>query len=168
VPGESAAWALADHQLAHVFVRDTGQIERVAELFRNDPNVAQVLVGAERATYGLDDERSGEVVLISRPDRWFAYYWWLDDARAPAFARTVDIHRKPGYDPVEMFINLPSKQTPLDATLVRGSHGYPADAPHRRGVLLCSDSSAVPPRPDEFLRNTDVAGILLQNFGLER
>lgn len=166
VPEESTAWALADHQLAHIFVRDAGEIERVAELFRNDPNVAQVLVGAERVSYGLDDERSGEVMLISRPDRWFAYYWWLDDARAPAFARTVDIHRKPGYDPVEMFIDLPSKQTPLDATLVRGSHGYPADAPHRRGVLLCSDSSAVPPRSDEFLRDTDVAGILLQNFGI--
>ena len=77
-------------------------------------------------------------MLISKPDQWFAYYWWLDDAKAPKFARTVDIHRKPGYDPVEMFIDMPTRSTPLNAGLVKGSHGYPADAPERRGVLLCS------------------------------
>ena len=98
-PGASTAWALADHQLAHVYVQNEAAIHGVAELFRNDPDVEKVLVGAERAEYNLDHPRSGEVVLISKPEKWFAYYWWLDDANAPAFAHTVDIHRKPGYDP---------------------------------------------------------------------
>ena len=79
-------------------------------------------------------------MLISKPDQWFAYYWWLDDAKAPAFARTVDIHRKPGYDPVELFIDMPTRSIPLQPSLVKGSHGFPADEPSRRGVLVCSTS----------------------------
>ncbi len=62
--------------------------------------MAEVLVGEQRARYSMDHERSGEVIVISAPNSWQAYYWWLDDAQAPSFARTVDIHRKPGYDPV--------------------------------------------------------------------
>ncbi|MEX0702517.1 MAG: nucleotide pyrophosphatase/phosphodiesterase family protein [Planctomycetales bacterium] len=165
VPGESAAWALVDHQLAHVFVKDAADVPRVAALFRRDENVGEVLVGDERKKYGVDHPRSGEVVLIAKPDRWFAYYWWTDDAKAPAFARTVDIHRKPGYDPVEMFLDFATKSTPLDASLVKGSHGHPADAAERQGVLLCSDASALPPPGDGPLGDTDVAGIVLRNFG---
>lgn len=162
VPAESRAWALVDHQLAHVFVNDAGDVERVAALFREEPLVEQVLVGKQRSTVGLDHPRAGEIVLISRPDAWFAYYWWTDDAKAPAFARTVDIHRKPGYDPVEMFIDMPSRQTPLDATLVKGSHGYPATDDSRRGILLSSDASVL---PQGEIKDTDVAGIVLSNFG---
>lgn len=161
VPGESAAWALVDHQLAHVFVKNSGDVNRVADLFRQQPLVEEVLVGRERAKYALDHERSGEVVLISKPNAWFAYYWWLDDARAPAFARTVDIHRKPGYDPVEMFINMPSKQTPLDATLIKGSHGYPAKDDSRCGVLL----SSTPLSANRYC-DTDVPDLVLSKFGV--
>lgn len=164
VPGECRAWALVDHQFAHLFVRDDADTETVAEIFRADENVSQVLVGDERQQVGLDHPRAGEIVLISQPDKWFAYYWWLDDAKAPEFARTVDIHRKPGYDPVEMFINMPEKATPLDATLVKGSHGYPADSPERIGVLISSDATAV---STDSLKDTDVAGIVLENFGVE-
>ena len=84
-------------------------------------------------------------MLISKPEQWSAYYWWLDDAKAAKFARTVDIHRKPGYDPVEMFIDMPTRSTPLNAGLVKGSHGYPADRPERRGVLVCSNADLVNP-----------------------
>jgi predicted AlkP superfamily pyrophosphatase or phosphodiesterase len=161
----SRAWALVDHQFAHVYVREAADVARVADLFRRDESVAEVLVGEERARYSLNHERSGEVVLIAKPDRWFAYYWWLDDAKAPVFARTVDIHRKPGYDPVEMFIDMPSKSTPLDASLIRGSHGYPADSDERRGVLVCSDAAALP-KGSAGLRDVDVAGIVLRNFGV--
>jgi predicted AlkP superfamily pyrophosphatase or phosphodiesterase len=160
---ESRAWALVDHQLAHVFVKNSADVAQVALLFRDDPTVDQVLVGEDRAAYNLDHERSGEVVLISQPNAWFAYYYWLDDAKAPGFARTVDIHRKPGYDPVEMLIDMPSRQTPLDATLVKGSHGYPATDASRQGVLVVSDAAAC---EAEGVRDVDVAGICLRNFGI--
>ncbi len=162
VPAESRAWALVDHQLAHVFVRDAADVKTVADLFRRDPTVDEVLVGPQRAKYGLDQPRSGEIVLIAPPDAWFAYYWWLDDACAPKFARTVDIHRKPGYDPVELFLDMPTKSIPLDATLVRGSHGHPAALPEKQTVLVTSDAEAV---PKSTLHDTDVAGIVLRNFG---
>lgn len=157
-PGDSQAWALVDHQLAHVFVKDATEIERVADIFRSCDGVEEVLVGPERANYKLDHPRSGEVVLVSKPNAWFAYYWWMDDTKAPAFARTVDIHRKPGYDPVEMFINMPSKQTPLDATLVKGSHGYPGS----QGVLV---SSFALEQTD--MTDLDVTPLILNRFGIE-
>jgi len=110
----SAAFAMVDHQVAHVFVRPGGGampeggqdarppkvrggqdacppvVDLVAELFRDEPGVAEVVVGPERAALGMDNPRSGDMILISRPDKWFAYYWWEDDAVAPPFARTVD------------------------------------------------------------------------------
>jgi predicted AlkP superfamily pyrophosphatase or phosphodiesterase len=161
VPGESDAWALVDHQLAHIFVSDPTRVGSVADLFRNHPLVKHVLIGTDRGRFNLDHPRSGDVVLISDPDAWFAYYWWEDDARAPDFAQTVDIHRKPGYDPVELFIEMPAKKIPLDATLVRGSHGYPADDPSRYGVLVSSH-----PLAQSSYRDLDVAPLILEEFGV--
>ena len=161
---QSPAWALADHQFAHVFVREASQIPQVAAVLKTDPLIERVLVGPDRAELGLDHPRSGEIVILSRPEAWFAYYYWLDDARAPAFARTVDIHRKPGYDPCEMFIDMPSRQTPLDATLVRGSHGYPADAPERETLLVSSDSTVV---DCDLLHDCEIADIVYRQFGLK-
>jgi predicted AlkP superfamily pyrophosphatase or phosphodiesterase len=163
----SRAWALVDHQIAHVYVRDAADVKRVAELFQSDESVQEVLTGPARARRNLDHPHAGEIVLISKPDQWFAYYWWLDDARAPKFARTVDIHRKPGYDPVEMFIDMPTRSTPLDASLVKGSHGYPADDPSRRGVLLCSTAEGIRVRNDGTFPDTEIAAIILQNFGVK-
>ena len=94
---------------------------------------------------GLDHPRSGDLVAVAEPDRWFAYPWWLDDAKAPPFARTVDIHRKPGYDPVEMFLKPGTRETPLDATLVQGSHGLTratGGGAATDTVLLASDAGA--------------------------
>jgi predicted AlkP superfamily pyrophosphatase or phosphodiesterase len=143
--GASRAFAVADHQLAHVYVRDPADRPAVARLLRALPGVAEVLEGDTRRAAGLDHPRSGELVAIAAPDRWFSYVYWLDEARAPDFARTVDIHRKPGYDPVELFLDprrafvkgaiawrLLKKKLgfrtvmdliPLDDSLVRGSHG---------------------------------------------
>jgi predicted AlkP superfamily pyrophosphatase or phosphodiesterase len=166
--GSSRAWALVDHQVAHVYVRDPADVPRVAAVFRDDPTVAEILSGPSRAAYNVNHSRAGDVVLISKPDQWFAYYWWLDDAKAPKFARTVDIHRKPGYDPVEMFIDMPTRSTPLDPSLVKGSHGYPADAPERRGVLLCSNGSLIRPANDGAVPDTQIADIILRNFGASR
>jgi hypothetical protein len=161
----SRAWALADHQFSHVFVaeHDAGTIARVAEIFRREPGIAQVLAGPERVRYALDHPRSGDVVLISAPNSWQAYYYWLSDDRAPAFARTVDIHRKPGYDPVELHVDLPTKTIPLDAALVRGSHGAPA-LDRSQGTVLLASQPILPARPR--LSDTDVFEIVLEQFGL--
>jgi len=141
----SRAWALVDHQVSHVFTDGSLEVvRRVADLFRGQPGIAEVLVGDDLRRYGLDHPRSGEVVLISTPESWQAYYWWLDDARAPAFARTVDIHRKPGYDPVELFFDPAAKGIPLDATRVRGSHGAPAVDARQKTVVLSSEPGLFP------------------------
>jgi predicted AlkP superfamily pyrophosphatase or phosphodiesterase len=159
----SRAWALVDHQFSHVFVDDASDIERVAGLFCGRQGIAEVLVGAERARYDLDHERAGEVVLVSEPNSWQAYYWWLADKRAPQFARTVDIHRKPGYDPVEMHLDMATRSTPLDATLVRGSHGAPAREPAQRGVLIASERGVLVGRA---MADTDVSELVLRQFGI--
>lgn len=155
----SRAWALVDHQFAHVFVADREDISRVADVLCGQPGVGEVLAGADRGRYHLDHPRSGELVLLADPDRWFAYYWWLEDGRAPAFARTVDIHRKPGFDPVELFFDPATKSVPLQPALVRGSHGLPADDASRRGVMLASRRELV--KGDSPVRDTEVAGLVL-------
>jgi hypothetical protein len=101
--------------------------------------------------------------LISSPSSWQAYYYWLDDARAPAFARTVDIHRKPGYDPVELHFDFKTKTIPLDATLVKGSHGAPAANESQRGVLLSSQSGVIAER---LMSDVQVANLVLRQFGI--
>ncbi|MCA9101084.1 MAG: alkaline phosphatase family protein, partial [Planctomycetales bacterium] len=163
----SDAWALVDHQFAHVFVRDADAriIARVAQLFAGLESVAEVLVGDELARYGLDHPRSGEVVLVAEPDSWFAYYYWLDDAQAPSFARTVDIHRKPGYDPVELHVDMATRSIPLDATLVRGSHGAPVTTAAQQGVVLTSHSGTL---DNKTIRDVDVHDVVLRRLGVGR
>jgi len=151
--GASRAFAVADHQVAHVYVRDPDDVARFRDLCREIEGVEQVLDADGQAAAGLDHPRAGELVLVSEPRRWFSYFYWLDDALAPDFARTVDIHRKPGYDPLELFVDPRLRLAglrmgwkllrktlgfrtlfdfiPLDARLVRGSHGrveQPAEA----------------------------------------
>jgi predicted AlkP superfamily pyrophosphatase or phosphodiesterase len=154
----SRAFAVCDHQLAHVYVREAQDVPAVRDLLAPLPGVARAPVGDERAEFGLSHERAGEVVLLSERDAWFAYPFWLDDTLAPDYARTVDIHRKPGYDPCELFLDpkllwptgrvirrLIQKKlgfrtlfdvVPLDPTLVKGSHGLPAGDPLDRPLLL--------------------------------
>ncbi len=144
-PWTSAAFAVADHQLAHVYVRDAADTEAVARLLADLDGVAEVLDDAGKKAAGLDHPRSGELVAVAAEDAWFTYYYWLDDRRAPDFARLVEIHRKPGYDPAELFFDpadrwakaraalaLARKRAglryamdvvPLDPSSVRGSHG---------------------------------------------
>ncbi len=148
--GASAAFALADHQIAHVYVRDPARIGEVKALIEGLDGVEQVLDEEGKRAFGLDHPNSGELVAISDADRWFSYYYWLDDDRAPDYARTVDIHRKPGYDPVELFVD-PEIRWPKaaigwrllkrklgmrtlldvislkDTQMVRGSHGRLTD-----------------------------------------
>jgi hypothetical protein len=161
----SQAWALVDHQFSHVFVkdRDAATIGRVVDLFRGKPGIAEALAGQARDKYSLTHERAGDVVLISTPNSWQAYYYWLDDALAPKFARTVDIHNKPGYDPIELHFDFATKSIPLDATLVKGSHGAPAETDAQRGVLLSSQRGVFIERP---LADTDLCDLVLRQYGI--
>ncbi|SIN82277.1 Predicted pyrophosphatase or phosphodiesterase, AlkP superfamily [Singulisphaera sp. GP187] len=178
---QSRAFAVCDHQLAHIYVRDVQDIERVRDLLLGQPGVAQVLAGESRREWGLDHPRSGELIALSDPDAWFAYPYWLDDRRAPDFARTVDIHRKPGYDPCELFfdpalrwpqgramLRLAQKKLgfrtlfdliPLDANLVRGSHGLRAATREDRPILI-GDGPA--PSANETIEMVDAHGLLLR------
>lgn len=158
---QSLAVAVCDHQLAHIYIRDSGDaalLDRAERLIAETPGVARVLRGAAKATVGLDHQRSGELVALAEADAWFAYPYWLDEKFAPDFARTVDIHRKPGFDPCELFFDprlwwpkgrvlrrLAAKSlgfralfdvVPLDPSLVGGSHGLPASDPLDRPLLL--------------------------------
>jgi hypothetical protein len=135
----------------------------VKDLFTGQPGVTEVFEPKSAPQYDLNHERSGDVVVVSDPNSWQAYYWWFDDAKAPKFARTVDIHRKPGYDPVEMFFDPATRGIPLDATLVKGSHGAPANDPAQRGVLLSSQKGVFVEGPTA---DTDVAEIVLRQFGV--
>ena len=163
----SKAWALVDHQLSHVFVkdRDAATIAQVEQIFAEADGIAEVLSGSDRAQYNLDHERSGDVVLVSTASSWQAYYWWLDDDNAPAFTRTVDIHRKPGYDPVELFFDFQTKSVPLDASLIKGSHGLiPQNPAHQQGVFLSSESL---PTLSDQLSDLDICQLVLNLFDAE-
>lgn len=162
----SRAWALVDHQFSHVFVADGDQAvaTQVAELFRGQPGIDEVLAGDQRGRYAMDHARSGDVILISASGSWQAYYWWLSEERAPAFARTVDIHRKPGYDPVELFFDPATRSIPLDATLVKGSHGAPAVDASQRTVLVASEPVLF---PGPSMADAEVFGIVIHHFGMD-
>ena len=143
--GQSRAFAVADHQVCHVYVNDPSIRSAVRELIESQAGVARVLDDAGKREAGIDHRRAGDLVAVSKDHAWFTYYYWLDDDRAPDFARCVDIHRKPGYDPVELFLDpacsFPKMQIgwrllkkklgfrmlmdliPMDARLVKGSHG---------------------------------------------
>ena len=143
--GTSAVFAVADHQVAHVHVNDHSKLAEVKALLEKTPGVEKVLDAHGKKDYHIDHARSGDLVVIADADSWFTYYFWLDDAKAPDYARCVDIHRKPGYDPVELVLDPAIKipilkigskvlkkklgfrylmdVIPLDASLVKGAHG---------------------------------------------
>jgi len=161
----SAAFAMVDHQFAHVYVR-RGDVGAIAELFQSVSGIANVVVGPERAAIGMDHPRCAPVILISRPDRWFTYYWWLEDAAAPPFARAVDLRAKPGSDPLELFIDPATGQTPLDASLIKGSHGAPATRPDQQALLLTTHRQLLDRLPVPA-RDTDVFKLLCRAFKLK-
>lgn len=178
--GASRAFAVADHQCAHVYVADPADIPAVAELCRGVDGVEQVLDRDAQRVLGIDHARSGELVCVSEPDAWFAYHYWLDEARRPDFAPTVDIHRKPGYDPTELFVdsklrfpklrvakNLAKKLLGFrylmdvigtNPSCVRGSHGRIGGDPERGPVFLSSD----PADRCETFAATDLRDLMLR------
>lgn len=183
--GASRAFAVADHQVAHVYVRDPEDRGRVRAALERLDGIAEILDDAGKRAAGLDHPRSGELVAVAAPDAWFTYYYWLDDARAPDFARTVDIHRKPGYDPAELFLASDGPGTKLrigwrlaqkalgfrylmdvialDGARVRGSHGRLPEDPARGPVVIGSARRLAPPAPPAM---TDVFGLILDHLGV--
>jgi len=181
-PGASAAFAVADHQIAHVYVNDSDKLDEVRSILQALPGVDVVLDAGGKAAHRVGHARAGDLIAVARPDAWFTYYYWLDDERAPDYARTVDIHRKPGYDPVELFLDpeLPvpalsvgwklAKRAlgfrslldviPLDASLVRGSHGR-ADGASEDGPVLLSRSKKL---FDDTLASADVYGVVWRHL----
>lgn len=173
-PGASDAFAVADHQIAHVYVRPPTPISEVKALIEKLDGVDLVLDHEGKKTHGLDHARSGELVALSKSDRWFSYYYWLDDDRAPDFARTVDIHLKPGYDPLELFID-PQIRWPLlavgsrllkrklgmrrlldvislkDTKLIKGSHGRLTEDPRHGPLVISSRPDLLPDGPVDAL-----------------
>jgi predicted AlkP superfamily pyrophosphatase or phosphodiesterase len=182
-PSTSRAFAVVDHQVAHVYLRDRQYLNPVKELLATLPGVEQVLDGEGKRAYGLDHERSGELVLIADAQSWFTYYWWFDDERAPDYARTVNIHAKPGYDPCELFLDpeitfpklkiariLAKKALgfrylmdviPLDATLVKGSHGRVTDDPANGPLFMTTTPELL---DSDTMDATDVYGMLLRHL----
>ncbi|MBA3660604.1 MAG: alkaline phosphatase family protein [Gammaproteobacteria bacterium] len=160
--GASAAFAVVDHQLAHVYVNDLSKLEEVKKLLESVPGIESVFGEEDKVKHHLNHPRSGELIAVADAKSWFTYYYWLDENKAPDFARTVDIHRKPGYDPAELFVDPKIKAIklkvmlkllkkklgfrylldviPLDATLVKGSHGRYPDT-DQEGPLLISKQS---------------------------
>jgi predicted AlkP superfamily pyrophosphatase or phosphodiesterase len=182
--GASSAFAVADHQVAHVYINEASRTHAIRSLLESVAGIERVLDADAKKEYGVDHPRSGELVAIAAPDAWFTYYYWQDDERAPDFARTVEIHRKPGYDPVELFldphIRFPAITVgwklarrklgfrtlldviPLDATLVKGSHGRRVaaseiDAP----VFISREKELI---PAARVKSTDVHALILDHL----
>ncbi|WP_088340873.1 alkaline phosphatase family protein [Robiginitalea sediminis] len=185
--GASEAFAVADHQVAHIYVKDPERLPQVAALVRQAEGVERVLDGPGKKEAGMDHPRAGDLVAVADARSWFTYYYWQDDAKAPDFARTVDIHRKPGYDPVELFTN-PSDPLvgarvvwkllrkkmgfrtlmdviPLQAELVKGSHGRIPEDPQDYPIFISDNPATLPESP---LKATDVYGLLLGAAGSDK
>ena len=177
--GASKVFAVADHQIAHIYLNDPSLEKTVRELLQKQEGVAQVLGRAEKTAVGIDHPRAGDLIAVATENAWFTYYYWLDDQVAPDFAPTVDIHRKPGYDPVELFLDqqipfpkmkiawrLLQKRlgfrmlmdvVPLDPTLVKGSHGAKPSKAADWPVLISAKPSLV---QSSLIESTDVYHVL--------
>lgn len=184
-PGACDAFAVADHQVAHVYVQNDAQVNEVRELIAATDGVDYVLDADTKTDAGLDHPHSGELVAVAEPDAWFSYYYWLDDDRAPDFAPTVEIHRKPGYDPAELFLDpdltaptlraalrlLQKKMgfrylmdvIPTNGKLVQGSHGRRPSSPGEGPLLLTKASRRVPDDTIDAPRVYDVILAHLQD-----
>ncbi len=181
--GASKAFGVADHQIAHIYLNEPSLEHRVRDLIEKQEGVEQVLGKSERAPLGLDHPRAGDLIAVAAENAWFTHYYWLDDRVAPDFARTVDIHRKPGYDPVELFLDptiqfpkikiawrLLQKQLgfrmlmdliPLDATLVKGSHGRKPSNAADFPVLISPEPGLL---QNSLIEATDVYHVLKRHI----
>ncbi len=152
----SEAFCMVDHQIAHCFVRNRSRVAVVKALFEKVPGVGRVLDKEGKEAAGINHERAGELVLLAKPDHWFSYYWFENPARAPGFTRGVDIHQKPGYDPLEMFFDPATKSISQNESLIKGSHGLVSNDPLDKPVFLASGFD----QPKKQIGAAEVAGVL--------
>jgi predicted AlkP superfamily pyrophosphatase or phosphodiesterase len=178
----SQAFAVVDHQVAHVIVQDSSKLDEVRKILENTEGLEKVLDQDAQKKLGINHERSGDFIVVAQKNVWFSYYWWLDDERAPDYARTVDIHRKPGYDPAELLID-PAikfplmnaawfllkkrlglrtllKLTPLTGEKIKGSHGRVPEDPLDWPVMIMSANAGVP----NSISSTEVFSYIIQGF----
>lgn len=181
--GASRVFAVADHQVAHIYLNDASLENAARKVLENTLGIEKILGGAEKIAAGIAHPRAGDLIAVAAENAWFTYYYWEDDARAPDFARTVDIHRKPGYDPVELFMDpdipLPKLKIarrllqkklgfrmmmdviPLDPALVKGSHGRrPADKKDWPVMIVQKPGHL----DAKEIESTDVFQVLLRHF----
>jgi len=182
--GASRVFAVADHQVAHVHVNDNSLAGEVTKLLEQTAGVQSVLDAEAQRERGIRHERAGDLIAVADENAWFTYYYWNDDARAPDFARTVDIHRKPGYDPVELFLDpalrfpkariawrllqkklgcrLLMDVIPLDASLVKGSHGCRPVSRDDWPVVIVPEADWL---QGEVLKSTDIHDLIIRAMG---
>ncbi|WP_341936561.1 alkaline phosphatase family protein [Marinimicrobium sp. C2-29] len=177
------AFAVADHQIAHIYIHNPEDIPAVRKIFEGVPGIHRVLDKTEQADIGLDHERSGELVLLAEPDTWFTYYYWQDDDRKPDYAHTVEIHKKPGYDPCELFLD-PRLKFPklkvirrlaqkklgfryildviaVEPDLVKGSHGVSDGSPESTPILMSTEPALL---PKNKVPATDICDLMLKHL----
>ena len=158
----SKAFAMVDHQIAHVYIND-GYTEQIKRVLENIEGIERVLSTEDKKMLNINHDRSGDLIALANKDSWFTYYWWNDDTKAPNFAKSVDIHRKPGYDPAELFIDPTTKSIPLNADRIRASHGRPADNTTEEGIALyiSNQKSLIPNNSKEIVSCVDIGKFLI-------
>lgn len=155
----SPAFAMVDHQIAHIYIKP-GHEKAVRKALEGRDGIDMLLDVVGKKKYRIDHPRAGDLIAVSARDRWFSYYWWEDRSKEPDFATHVDIHRKPGYDPMELFVEPGTRNISQDTSLIRGSHGYPALSEEDYATFLISGEEAANMEIPEDLCVTDVAGII--------
>ena len=158
----SRAFAMVDHQIAHIYIKDANDINPVKELIQNLSGIDQVLAENGKKEFGINHERSGELIAVSDPDQWFAYYWWERNEKAPDFADHIDIHRKPGYDPLELFMDMKTMKIPQTTELLKGSHGAPPKNGQGMAALMLSGAQAGRISLPDCMETIEIAPILKQ------
>ena len=180
--GASRAFAVADHQIAHIYLNDITVKDKIISILKNTDGIENVFTDEDLKTVNIDHHRCGDIVVVADKNAWFTYYFWLDDNKAPDYARMVDIHKKPGYDPVEMHTDPKDKFLipkiiwkllkkklgfrtimdiiPIDATLIKGSHGRIPESVDDYPVFISNNSSI---ELDKQLLATNIYDILQEH-----
>ena len=129
----SRAFAVVDHQIANIYIKSPLDKERIVNILKNISDIDIVITEGEKKYFNIDHPRAGDIIIVANRDKWFSYYWWYDENMAPSFTRRVDIHRKPGYDPLELFVDPKKRFIPFDTGLIKGSHGRPVNSITQEG-----------------------------------
>lgn len=129
----SRAFAVVDHQIANIYIKSPLDKERIVNILKNISDIDIVITEEEKKYFNIDHPRAGDIIIVANRDKWFSYYWWYDENMAPSFTRRVDIHRKPGYDPLELFVDPKKRFIPFDTGLIKGSHGRPVNSTTQEG-----------------------------------